>query len=174
MNAVIGVHLLAFLALWGAGPVAPCDGPDVDPWVAGQRDRFVASNALVSFATERYGEPTACDGSVTTEFDGNKYGVVQLTFGPEVTLSVETMPPSVSITELRSADGLGDRAELQELLRRYAAEIGLEVDWATPEIEVDGDTRIERFWDPTPGLNASASLEYSGDLLVAIRLSLAP
>lgn len=154
-------------------PVA-CEGAGVDPWVTGLRDRFLRFDELAHFAIEAYGSPPLCEGSVTTEFEGSKFGMVLLTFDGGATLTVETMPPRVSRVILRDPDGFADAEAVRAALVSYAAGTGLNVDWDAPRASTEGGERVESYWDPEPGLNASAALVFSEDVLVAVRLSLAP
>ena len=166
--------MLSYVAIMGLfGLAATCEGPGVDPWVGDLRDRVTAYNSLAHFAREQYGEPLACAGSVTTEFDGAKFGIVLLTFPGGVTLEVETMPPETSLVTLTHPAGFGDGVAVKEAVRAHTAGIGLAVDWEAPEESMEGDQVVRRFWDPDPGLNASASLYYSGGTLMAVRVSMA-
>lgn len=151
-----------------------CEGAQVDPWVTQLRDRFLRFDELAHFAIETHGSPSSCDGSVTTEFDGAKFGVVLLTFEGGITLEVETMPPGVSRVTLRSPTGFDDEDSVRVALVSYALGTGLQIDWEVPTTATDGGERIESYWDPTPGLNASAALIFSEDALVAVRLGMAP
>jgi hypothetical protein len=152
---------------------AQCEGPGVDPWVTDLRDRVMRYNGLAQFAVERYGASTACEGAVTSEFDGAKFGRVVLTFGEGVTLAVETEPPESSSTTLRASGGFGEEAEVRALLREEATRGGLSIDWTTPEVRTEGAEVVHQFWDPEPGLNASASLIFLDGTLVGVRLSMA-
>ena len=150
-----------------------CDGPDADPWVTSLRDRVLSYDELVGFAVEAYGAPLTCEGAVSTEFDGMEFGSLRLTFSEGATFQVETMPPETSVARLSAPSGFADEVRARQVLQAYAERIGLELDWTAPEITVLGDERVETYWDPDPGLNASASHVYSGDSLVALRFSMA-
>lgn len=150
-----------------------CDGPRADAWVADFRDRVLAHDRLAHFAVLHHGQPTACEGEVTSEFDGARFGVVVLTFSGGVTLEVETMPPEASITTLRAPSGFPDETGVREALQDHANGIGLAIDWTTPEVGSEGAEVVHAFRDPDPGLNASASLIYLDGELVAVRLSMA-
>lgn len=150
-----------------------CDDPGVDPWVRELRDSVLTGDALARFARDVYGGPPECRGSVTSEFDGNKFGEVILDFPGGASLEVRTQPPESSVTTLRADSGFPDESEIRDLLRRYAADIGLAIDWTAPTEERRGGDRIQRFADPDPGLNASVSLVFRDDRLVAVLLSLA-
>lgn len=161
----------------GTSPAADsseCEGPDIDPWVTDFRDRVMAYDDFSLFATRTYGAPGSCEGMVTTEFDGAKFGRVILTFAQGVSLEVETMPPEVSITTLNAADGFSDTAEARALLEQAALRRGLSIDWAAPEIRTDGAEVIHQFRDPDSGINGSASLIFLDGRLVGLRLSMAP
>ena len=166
---------VALLAVLGSTPPdrRECDGPDADSWVSDFRDRTLAYNEIARSAVERWGAPTACEGAVTTEFDGVQFGFVRLTFEEGVTVEVETMPIETSITVLRAVDGFADAAAVEESVRAAAADIGLEVDWATPEVTSEGDRTTRTYWDPESGLNASVALVYRGDTLIEARISMA-
>lgn len=151
----------------------PCDGPDGNPWVSALRDRVLAYNGLARYAVERHGTALTCEGAVTAEFDGNQFGMVRLRFAGDVTLTVETMPPEASVVMLRSVSGFEDADAVRHALRDYVSGAGIAVDWTTPEETEENGERVLTFWDPTPGLNGSASLIYRGDVLVAIRFSMA-
>lgn len=152
---------------------ARCEGPGVDPWVTDLRDSVMRYSEFAHFAVRRYGAPTACDGKVTTEFDGARFGRVILTFIEGVTLTVETMPPETSISTFRASGGFGDGAEVRALLREYASGLGLSIDWTAPEIRTEGGEVVHQFWDPEPGLNGSASFIFLDGTLVGVRVSMA-
>jgi hypothetical protein len=152
----------------------PCEGPGALPWAIDFRDRMLAYDGLTGFAVEEYGAPVACEGTITDEFDGAVFGTLLLTFSGGVTVESETFPPESNVTMLRSATGFADEAALREVVRAYAAGIGLRIDWSTdPEVTLEGDERVERYWDPDPGLNASASLVFRGGALVAVGVGMA-
>lgn len=167
--------LVALLAVPAGTPWdrAECDGPGADPWVVDFRDRTLAYSGIARFAVERWGAPTACEGAVTTEFDGARYGFVRLTFGQGVTVEVETMPIETSITALRASGGFTDAAVVEAAVRAAAADIGLEIDWTMPEETVEGDETTRTYWDPESGLNASVAFVYRADALVEARISMA-
>lgn len=157
----------------GALPL-PCDDPLADAWVRDARDRVLSFDGLVRYAVERYGEPTTCEGAVTTEFDGMLFGTLRLTFAGGAIFEMETMPPEASVVTLQRPEGFDDASGLREAFVRYVNDIGVEVDWtATPEITEQDGRRTEQYWDPDTGLNASASLVFEGDRLVAVRFSMA-
>lgn len=156
------------------GPAEPCDGPGVDPWIGELRDRVLSYNGLALWAVEAYGAPRSCDGAVTDEFDGAKFGAVTLGFADGVALTVQTMPPEVSIVSLRAPDGFADESAVLQSLRAYAAARGLSIDWdAPPETSVDGDESTATYWDPEVGLNGSASVVTVDSVLVEVRVSMA-
>ena len=155
------------------GTWSACDGPESDPWVRELRDRVLGFDELVGFAVEAYGAPLTCDGAVRTEFDGMKFGALHLTFSEGATFQIETMPPEASAVTLRAPSGFADEELTRQVLENYTERIGVEIDWTAAEPATEGDERVERFWDPDEGLNASASLVYSGGSLVALRFSMA-
>jgi len=173
------VGLIGLLGSIGIGAafarptIEPCDGPGVDPWIGELRDRVTSYDGLARFALEHYGAPVACEGAVTSEFDGAKFGTLLLSFPEGVTLEVETMPPETSIVTLQSPSGFHDEGVILAALRARTAEIGLAIDWEAPEESMEGNRSVRRFWDPDPGLNASASLVYSAGVLVAVGVSMA-
>ena len=155
------------------GSKPACDGPDADPWVTELRDRVLSFDELVDFAVEAYGAPITCGGEVGTEFDGMKFGSLLLSFSDGASFEVETMPPETSVVTLSAPSGFTDEVLARQVLQVYAERIGVEIDWAAPEIATQDDERIEVFWDPDTGLNASASHVYAGDSLVGLRFSMA-
>lgn len=152
---------------------APCDDA-TETWVSDAAARVRDYDGLYRFAVAQFGVPTACDGRVTTEFDGASFGVVRYSFASGVTFELETMPPSVSLVTLRTATGFDDDAAVMEAVRAYASGRGLSIDWTTPERTSDEAGSTEQFWDPDPGLNASVSLTRADGVLVAVRVSMAP
>jgi len=170
-------HVMVALLALAAGSDAPgaqsCEGPGVDPWVDGLRDRVLSTNPMVHYAIELFGPPLTCEGSVTTEFDGVKLGAVRLGFADSVTFRIETMPPETSIVTLRTSSGFDDEDSARKAIEAYSADIGLDIDWAKPTSTVEGEERVQTFWDPDTGLNASASLFFKEDTLVALRFSMA-
>lgn len=160
----------------GALPVSdpgPCDAPEADPWVAGQRDRILAGDGLEAFATELFGPHTACVGEVTDVFDGTRFGVVELEHATSAVLRVETLPPESSVVSLRAPGGFPDEQAARDALEAYVLRVGVAPDWSAPEIVRDGEVETRAFTDPDPGLNATAWLVYRGDMLVELRFSLA-
>ena len=130
-------------------------------------------DGLARLAAQSYGAPLTCEGDRTSEFDGAWFGNVRLTFESDVTLEVSTMPPESSVVILRSPTGFANEERIREALVDYAADRGLAVEWSTPEITSNGDDVVHTYWDPDPGLNASASLVYSRGVLVAVRAGMA-
>lgn len=158
-----------------APEAGPCEGPDADPWVAGLRDRTTEHDGLARWAVESYGPPIACDGAVTDEFDGASFGIVTLDFAGGVALTVETMPPEVSIVSLGAPAGFADPDGVLEVLRAYAAERGLSIPWDTPEETVtEGSRTTTSYRDPDMGLNGSAVVVLDGERLVEVRVMMAP
>ncbi len=157
-----------------AGAIS-CDAPDADPWVGGLRDRVLSDDDLALHALDLHGSPVDCVGTVTSEFDGARFGLVRVSFANGAWLQVETMPPEVSIVTMTAPPGRSMDVEAsREALRAYAEAVGLEIDWGSPSTTVEDRSRTESFWDPDPGLNASASLIFLDDALVALRVSMAP
>ena len=157
-----------------AAPTWPaCDGPDEDPWVLELRERILQFDDLAGFAVESYGAPLTCEGAVTTEFDGMKYGSLRLGFSEGAGFQVETMPPEASVVTLRAPTGFEDEAQARQVLEGYADSIGLEIDWTAPEVTTEAGERTETFWDPDTGLNGSVSLIFADSSLVGLRLRMA-
>lgn len=150
-----------------------CDAPDADPWVQELRDRVLQFDDLAVFAVESFGAPLTCEGVVSTEFDGMSFGSLRLGFAEGVTFQVETQPPEASAVTLRAPSGFADEASARQALEFYAADIGLDIDWTTPEISTEAGDSTETLWDPDSGLNASASMVFKDGSLVAMSLSLA-
>jgi hypothetical protein len=173
--SLISLLAVVVVAVTGGTPSdrPMCDGPDADPWVVDFRDRTLAYSGVARFALERWGPPTACEGAVTTEFDGARFGFVRLTFADGVSVEVETMPIETSITAVRAADGFTDAAGVEGAVRAAAADIGLEIDWAAPEEISEGDETTRTFWDPESGLNASVAFVYRNGTLIEARISMA-
>lgn len=153
---------------------APCGGWDADSWVIQEAERVRNNDGLFRFSVTEFGQPIVCEGIVTDEFDGAKFGRVTFRFLGDVTFERETMPPSVIIVTLRGGAGFSDPAKVQEALRSYTSAYGLSIVWEAPERSVDGDMITEQFWDPDPGLNGSASLTWSSGALMSVRVSQAP
>lgn len=149
----------------------PCEGPDVDPWITDFRDRVVSYNELARHAIAQYGEPISCESAVTAEFDGARFGMLILGFSGGVALHSETMPPETSVTTLSSDVGFADEAEMRQVLERYTRGVGFAIDWTAPDVITEGSEVVHQYWDPDPGLNASASLVFSDGRLVAVRVS---
>ena len=173
---MISAMVLAAATVLSGGPhrQVACEGPDIDPFVTVLRDRVVNFDGMAGYATDTFGAPLECEGAVTSEFDGAKYGTVRLSYAGGVVFELETMPPEISVVALRAPDGFEDEAAARSLLREYAIGRGANPDWDDPETTTEDGERIERYWDPEPGLNASASYVFRGDVLVALRFSMAP
>jgi hypothetical protein len=172
--AIRAAYLIA--AVVGSGAAAatpPCDAPNADPFLADLRTRTLAYNALARYAIAEHGGPLGCDGSVTAEFDGMKFGTIKLEFSGGVALEVATQPPESSAVTLSAPSGFADAARARQELAAYAEGIGLRIDWNHPTAEVEGRRRVETFTDPDPGLNAFARLTYEDGVLVALSLSMA-
>jgi len=150
-----------------------CEGADEDPWIAEMHERMMRLNRFVAYAVEQHGPAATCRGAVTTEFDGGKYGEIELEFSEDVVFHIETMPIETSIVTLRATRGFEDEDAVRLLLLEYAAAIGLSIDWDAPEEATEAGERLETYWDPEPGLNASAQLIYRETMLVAVRLRMA-
>ena len=150
-----------------------CDASDADPWIRAFRDRVTSYHGLARFAADHYGEVRRCHGRVTAEFDGAKFGTLILDFNEGVTLEVQTLPPEASISTLRAPSGFRGGSRARYALEKYAADIGLEIDWTALEITREEGAVEHTFWDPEAGLNASASLIYRSGRLVGVRISMA-
>lgn len=131
-------------------------------------------DGLLRFSVEEFGEPVECDGSVTDEFDGARYGIVSFRFRGGATFTVETMPPSLRIATLLDAGGFDESDRIVEAARRYASDLGLAIVWESPERSNEGAEVTEQFWDPDPGLNGSVSFTRASESLVSVRVSMAP
>lgn len=167
------VPVTAAAAVTPAEVQDPCEATGTDPWVVGLRDRILNFNELAAHAVRRYGPPSACDGSVTDDYNGAKFGIVTLSFGDDVTLSVETFPPEASIVSFSDASGFDDERAMRELLLAYTADVGLRVDWSLPDVRRGEGTRVETYFDAHPGMNASVALHYTAGALTQIRVTLA-
>ena len=157
----------------GQSRLEPCESGRVDLWVTELRDRVLARDQLALYAIERYGEPLSCDGTVTSEFEGGKFGSLVLGFSEGASYRIEVMPPEAQIVELDVPMGFDVASSARELMRAYAEEVGVEIDWETPTARMFGDRREETYWDPDDGLNASVTLTYRAETLIAVRFSLA-
>jgi hypothetical protein len=132
----------------------------------------VSFDRLAGYAIELFGPPLTCEGSVTTEFDGMKFGVVRLGFAGGASFQVETMPPEMSVVTLRTSSGFDDEDSARGVLEEYSANVGLAIDWAAQTVTREGDERVHTSWDPNAGLNGSASFIFLEDTLIALRFSL--
>jgi len=155
------------------GKREPCEGEGVDVWVTDMRDRVLARDRLALYAIERYGEPLRCDGTVTSELEGGKFGTLVLGFSEGASYRIEVMPPEAQIVELDVPMGFDVSSSARELMTAYAEEVGVEIDWAAPTARDLGDRREETYWDPDDGLNASVTYTYRAEALIAVRFSLA-
>jgi len=150
-----------------------CNRPDAPPWLARTYDHVMHHDDLASYAIRELGPPTDCSGQVTATFDGNDFGSLRLEFDGGQVFQVDTFPPESSFVTLTDSTGLKDEDEVLETLRRYAAGIGLEIDWSDPVEEIDRDYRNVSFRDPDVGLNASTELVYDDVALISVGLRLA-
>lgn len=174
--------ILALVVVGAAGTwadLAPvsrlaCEGPDVDPFVTDLRDRVLRYNGLAHWLIEAQGQPLTCEGSVTSEFDGALFGTVTLGFPDGTTLQIETMPPEISLVSVGNVSGFTDEEALRRVVETYTSDGGLDIDWSTPEVSDGPDGRVETYWDPTPGLNASVAFTYIDGVLVSVRVGMAP
>ena len=100
-----------------------CDGPDGDLWVRELRERVLRFDDLAAFAVELYGTPLTCEGVVTAEFDGMKFGSLRLGFPEGATFQVETQPPEASMATLRAPSGFADEevARMTQQVKEGAA-----------------------------------------------------
>lgn len=178
ITGALGLAASIAVALY-AGPVSanvsraePCDGPGIDPWVSEVRERLLTYNSMVNYAVGRFGPPLTCEGSVTSEFDGAQFGTLQFEFAQGVTFQLKTQPPETSVTTLRAPKGL-EEDTMRALLEGYSANVGVQIDWSASTVTTQGAERTESYWDPDEGLNASASLVFRGDTVVAVRFSIA-
>ncbi len=137
------------------------------------RERVLRFDDLAVFATESFGGPTSCVGAVTAEFDGLKFGFLRLEFSRGSTFDIETLPPESSAATLRSPSGFADEEVARRVLVSYAEGTGVEIDWTSVTVTAEAGERIETYWDPDTGLNASASLIYEDSALVGLRFGMA-
>lgn len=172
--AIVFAGLASWMPAYVPGAAAqPCDGAEAAPWVTRTRHYVVSYDQLARIAVKRYGPPLSCEGKVTSEFDGEQFGVVRFRFKGGATFSMETQPPETSIASLSDSTGLSDEMALRDTLRSYTDQIGLDIDWSKPIISTEGIERTETSWDPDDGMNASARLVFRRDTLVSVRVSLA-
>ena len=150
-----------------------CDAPEADLWVRQMRERVLHFDDLAVYAAESFGEPMSCEGMVTAEFDGMKFGSLRLEFSEGSTFQVETLPPELSRVTLRSPSGFADEEVAWDVLVSYAEDIGVEIDWTASTVTVDAGEMIETYRDPDPGLNASVALIRQDGSLVGMRFSMA-
>ena len=150
-----------------------CDDPEADQWVKDVHGWTSSYDALAMYAVEVYGQPVQCVGQVTSEFDGVDYGLIHLDFAGGAVFEMETQPPETSIATLTDSSGFRDEVAVRDLLEKYAADIGVKIDWTTASVEEVEKERTVRFWDPEEGLNASATFVYREQRLVTARFSMA-
>lgn len=160
-------------ALTGSAALIGCEDPSAAGWVVEASERLKGQNLLAQFAIARFGEPMECRGRVQDQFDGAEYGVVRLVFHNGVSLALKTMPIETMIVSLERREGIPLAEDVALVLRQYAESLGLEIDWTTSERSTDGELDVETFWDPTPGLNASALFRRVSGRLIEVRLSMA-
>ena len=150
-----------------------CDDPGVHPWVLEIRDRMLATNPLVLYASGRHGTPTGCRGAVSRLADGHAR-TLRLDFAHGLWFTLETFPPESAIVTLRAPHGFDDPTEARAALREYTDRSGFSIDWTRPtETTPEAGGEWQTYRDPEPGLNASASFLVSGDTLRGLRLSFA-
>lgn len=153
--------------------VTPCGDPDGHEWIAVTRDQVMERNELVAFAVETAGDPASCEGSVTV-WQGEEYGHLRIGFDGGVEFSLETMPPGILIMELGAEGGFADADAAVEALRRLTERMGVSIDWTMPEESEQDGIQVRQYWDPEPGLNASATVGRSGGRVISLRWSIAP
>ena len=151
----------------------PCDRPDAPAWVTHTHNYVLKYDQLAGYAVQHYGAPASCEGKVTSKFDGTDFGTVRLDFDGGATFEMETQPPEASLATLADHSGLDDEAAVRDVLRTYTDDIGLEIDWSDTTSVAEGDRRIETYWDPDDGMNASARLVFRRDTLISVRVSMA-
>ena len=179
MGSRLGLVLAVALALASGASVAPrgdpdpCEGPQADAWVAAYRDRLLAQDSLLAFATATFGAWTSCEGD-SFDFEGATYGGVVLTLPREVRFESMTQPPRVVVGRLAAPRGVTDGARARDAIARYAGSHGLVIDWSAAEVEDDGVRRREQYWDPDPGLNGSVTLVFESGRLVEVGFAMAP
>lgn len=164
---------LVLLELFAAPSVAqtpesegppPCDAPEAARWVTLIRERLLQFDMLARYGIGLHGPPIACEGEVTTVFDGDEFGVLRLDF-EAAWFAIETQPPETSIATLRNPAGFADEDAARRTLEAYCDDIGVDIDWTVAETTVDGDERLVTYSDPEEGLNAMATLICRGETL---------
>jgi hypothetical protein len=161
------IHTLA-AAAW-AGEPAPCEGTAPADRVAAWHAQIV-TDPLHRYAVEAFGTPTGCQARIDSEDpEGPRYGALVVLFGDDARYLVESSPPETGRMSLRAERGLPHSAAARAALAEQAAAIGLEIDWQHPI----GKGGVERFDDPTPGLNASVELRTESGKLVEVMLRMA-
>ena len=151
-----------------AGGTAPCEGSGPTDRVAAWRAQ-VSTDPLHRYAVQTFGSPTGCHASLESAPEGPRFGALVLAFGGGARYEVDSSPPEATRISLRADHGLPDPARARAALAEQAATIGLEIDWEHPTREPG----VERYHDPTPGLNASAELRTEGGKLVEVILRMA-
>ncbi len=136
-----------------------CEG--VEAWAAG-------------LALTWQGAPVSCEGGADSEFDGSRFGSVEVGFRNGLVFAVRTFAPEGSVTRVRLEDGFDDPDLVLAAARDHAEGFGLRVDWSLPDVSTEEGLRVERYWDPEPGLNASVSLLWDAARLVEVRITAAP
>lgn len=153
--------------------VLACDEADQNPWVAQNRTRWVDENDLVAFATASAGEPSTCEWEIRL-WQGSEYRTLTMGFDGGLEFTLETMPPGIRIVHLRASGGFPDPDAAVGALRALTERRGLDIDWSSPDADVWDGLDVQQFWDPEPGLNASATIGRRGDTIVMLRWSIAP
>ena len=179
-----GAAVLTVAALGVAGPMdAAAQAPDaqvpdacrdVEPWAADLAGRSLSYGALGRLATTWQGAPVSCEGAGDMEFEGRRFGTVTVAFGNGLAFSVWTFPPEGSVTRLTMDVGFDEPEVVTAVAREHAEGFGLRVDWSMPELSEEDGRRVETYWDPAPGLNASVSFVRDRGRLVEVRISAAP
>ena len=83
-----------------------CEG--VEAWAAGLAERALSYGALGRFALTWQGAPVSCEGGADSEFDGSRFGSVEVGFRSGLVFAVRTFAPEGSVTRVRLEDGFDD------------------------------------------------------------------
>lgn len=120
------------------------------------------------------GSPSACKGSVGRGA-ASEESRLAFSWPDGSTFERSFMLPEIFVVRYSRPKGLKRADEAIAVLRDYAQQRGLRVDWASPHPENEGGKRIVEYRDPDPGVNGIVRLTYDRrGRLVAVSLSSAP
>ncbi|HOB93879.1 MAG TPA: hypothetical protein PK306_10365 [Aquabacterium sp.] len=152
--------------------VAPADAA----WADEAGRRAARHDALLAAVAAREGPWRRCSGERAPSLpDAEGFGRLSFEFAGGLKLSIKTLPPETSVISLQRPGGLAPKDDWIDLLRRYAAERGVPVDWSRPRrvTAADGSTSL-RYGSLRPSWNAAASVDRdAAGRLVGLTLSLA-